>query len=705
MVGMREKVKPKFSRTPKPNPYLEKYFPKGKLKLDEKDYEENRRLNQGVLRGAIEDVKEMLAEIAETTDKYLGTISTRLANVNPKLRAFMTEFEFDLGVKAAEDVQSVYPLLDKAKTTMSRADFKDWDYARKHGQEEKINELIDKYDLRKEHDATRATLDRVYAESEDVGMGMGFIQNYWPRVVKSPRRYLAYLKRGKDWPIYKEAIQKRADELGFTVSELSEEIQADIIANMIASGFTGLGGVSFTKQRRVAKIDPKLNRFYMDSDAALVAYLHQMRKHIEIRKFFGKVPKEITEHKKRLTLATQKLKELKAANAPKDKIRAIEDDIKDYTKVIERYKENRDYTENIGAYILELRAKGYIEEGQEKTVQDILHARFHERGATGIFAAYKNASYIDTMGSPISAFTQIGDSAWSGYEYGTIKALKNIGKAATGKSLITKEAVGIERMAQEFADPGSLAKAVNKVFKIVGLDKIDSIGKEAVLNAAFEDYVAKAKKDPERLKKEISIVFKSEADTDSAIKDLQNGKVTRNTKLLVYSKLCEFQPINKSETPEGYLKAGNGRLFYMLKTFTIKQFDVYRNVCYNKIKNGNAAEKVQGIKNLIRLSMFFVLANATADELKDWVLGRETSFKDRTIDNALRLLGVSKFITWEARKEGLGTAMGKQILPPFKFINNLYKDLTKDDVKVPKTIESIPVFGKIAYWHMKENVD
>ena len=320
-----------------------------------------------------------------------------------------------------------------------------------------------------------------------------------------------------------------------------------------------------------------------------------------------------------------------------------------------------------------------------------------------MWAGYKNLSYIDTMGSPISALTQIGDLAWSSYDTGIIRTLKNVSKAVRGKSRITKEDVGIERMAQEFADSGSLASAVNKVFTLVGLDKIDSIGKEALLNGAFDKYQNQAKKNPEKLKREIRRIFGKE--TDQVVKDFAEGTVNDNTKLLVYSRLLDFQPVSKSEMTQGYLTAGNGRLFYMLKTFTLKQFDAFRNEAYNKIKNGDRMEKIQGIKNLVHLAMFFVLANATADELKDWVLGRETSFKDRTVDNALRLLGVSKFITWEARKEGIGTAMGKQILPPFKFINNLYKDLTKDNVKVPKTIESVPVVGKIAYWHMKENVD
>jgi hypothetical protein len=160
-----------------------------------------------------------------------------------------------------------------------------------------------------------------------------------------------------------------------------------------------------------------------------------------------------------------------------------------------------------------------------------------------------------------------------------------------------------------------------------------------------------------------------------------------------------------SEMPEKCLSAGNGRLFYMLKTFTLKQFDIYRNEVYNKLRHGSRAEKLQAIKNLVRLTMFFVMANAGADELKDFVLGRKTDFEDRATDNMLRLFGVSKFVTWKARTEGVGSAATRQILFPVKFIDALSKDIIKaGDGKGLEVLSSAPIVGKLAYWHMGRGV-
>jgi len=367
------------------------------------------------------------------------------------------------------------------------------------------------------------------------------------------------------------------------------------------------------------------------------------------------------------------------------------------------YAMQRDYTENINSYILELIENKEIAPRHERIVNEILHARFHEKGTRGVVQMYKNFSYMDTMGSPISALTQIGDLAWAAYEGGLIRALKYAAKAAVGKSRITKEDIGVERIAQEFADPGTMGNMVTKVFKVTGLEKIDSIGKEALLNTVLEKYQKRAKNDPAGLKREIRPIF--EGETDSVIDDLLNDEITDNVKLLVYSRLIDFQPVGLSEMPQKYLDAGNGRLFYMLKTFTIKVFDVFRNEAFGKIRNGNRAEKVQGLKNLVMLSMFLVLANAGADELKDLVLGRKTDLEDRVVDNLLRLFGVSKFVTWKARTEGVGSALAKQVLPPFKFIDSLSKDIvTAGDEKGLEVLGSVPVVGKLAYWHIGRGV-
>ena len=61
-----------------------------------------------------------------------------------------------------------------------------------------------------------------------------------------------------------------------------------------------------------------------------------------------------------------------------------------------------------------------------------------------------------------------------------------------------------------------------------------------------------------------------------AVKDFEANKVTYLTEFYSVCKLADYQPIWISEMPEMYAKAGNGRIFYMLKSFTLKMFDIFR---------------------------------------------------------------------------------------------------------------------------------
>lgn len=681
-----------------------------KGKVTDKEYIENRKSRKNIKLIAETNIAKTASEIKTGIDKFTGSISTRLGRVSVKLKNKIRKLDFYIKRQSNDDMRSVKPLLKKARDKMSRDDYADWDYARKNSDAKKINELVSKYGLEREYKVYREVLDRIRKEAVDVGLEIGEVKEYAPRILKDSEGFLTAIGRDPQWGDITERLKDRARELEISIEDMSQDQKAMIVSNMILGGQTGLGGPPATKQRRLEKIPPSLNIYYMDSDSALMSHIYGMRKAIEARKFFGKIPKKVADIRKRLHTVQTKLrdtkKQLKIEKDEKN-IAELEDRknklfglTQEYWGDIEKYAMQRDFRDNISTYIIELIDSGEIKPHQENTVRDILKARFSERGAHGIAQGYKNLSYIDTMGSPISALTQIGDLAWSAYEGGLINTLKNVYKSVAKKSRITKEDVGLERIAQEFEDATTLGKAVSIVFKAVGLEKIDSIGKEALLNTAFEKYKKQASKQPEKLKEKIRDIFEEE--TDTVIQDLQNDVVTDNVKLLVYSRLIDFQPVALSEMPEKYLTAGNGRVFYMLKTFTLKQFDVYRNEIYNKLRYGDKSEKIQAMKNFVRLTMFFVMANAGADELKDWVLGRKTDFRDRVVDNALRLFGVSKYITWKARTEGVGTAFFKyQIMPPFKFVDSITKDIsTAGDEKGLETVASIPVVGKLAYWHM-----
>jgi hypothetical protein len=500
----------------------------------------------------------------------------------------------------------------------------------------------------KEYSAMRKTLDDLYKRSQEVGYDFGYLKHYHPRMIKDSRGFIDHLQNSPEWSSISAAIKAKENALQRFLTEDEKAVLINTMIRGYGNGKISLSEIGNMKDRAIDIIDAELNQFYLGSDASLIKYIEKTNEAIQTRKFFGKRAEGL----------------------------------------------GYDIDSNVGEYTLKLLEEGKITPKQEVELVEILRARFNPKSMRGALGVYKNLSYIDTMGSPTSAITQIGDLAWSLYKAGVRETGKGLFRAVAGKSKITKRDLGIDVIAEEFADPTKSAKAVNKVFKAIGLEKMDTIGKETLVNAVIGKMERQAKAGDPKLLESLRTVLGDEA--EATLQNLKDGEITENVKLIAFNTLSDFQPITLSEMPQAYITGGQGRIFYMLKSFTLKQFDIYRNEVYQQIANPKT--RVQGLKNLVALSAAFIMMNATADELKDLLLGRKTKMSDRLVDNMLRMVGFSKFVIYKARMEGLGSASIRQILPPMKFIDATYKDFFNDTSKGLETVQSIPLGGKLYYW-------
>lgn len=621
---------------------------------------QQRLVNEANKKGEIaEKVGEIGKDIKRLTGAALTPISTRLKNISPKLRARLRRFEFNISRQIQEDEKVLVPFLDKYKK-MDKNDRVILDYAMKNGDVDLINEMSSKYDMAQEVESVREMLNNIYKRADEAGMEISYRDNFFPRHVKDAEGLLNYFQKTEMWDDISKGIEQKELELGRI---LTTEEKAHLI-NTLLRGYKSaqitLAKPGALKERNVDRVSADIDKFYNTSDQALLRYISVVNDAIETRKFFGKGSTGLLQN--------------------------IDD--------------------SVGYFVMKELQEGNINITDAKEVSDIMKARFNRGQMSTLWRVYKNFSYIDTMGSPISAITQLGDLAFAMYKSGVYRTLKAFAPATVKRSQVSREDIGIEKIAQEFQDTSKSANAVSTVFKAVGLDRIDAIGKETLINSSLERFQQAAKKDSKELRAELEVIFEEE--TDSVIQDLKDGKITENIKLLLFNQLLDLQPVALSEMPEAYLKSGNGRIFYMLKSFTIKQIDVYRNEVFAEIRKGNT---VQGLKNLTRLMAFFVMMNASADFLKDLVLGREKEPEDYLVDNILRAFAISKFQIYTARREGVGTAAAKTILPPFKFIDSMYKDIDKAIRKKGtnpndlKTIQSIPVTGKMYYWWFGAGAD
>ena len=591
--------------------------------------------------------------------KIAEPISTRLKKINPSLKNKLRRYEFDLKQTTLQDEKAVTPFL-VAYEKLSEKDRADLDIALKNSDMATVNEIAERNNMTEAVSKAKEALGALHKRAKKTGLDIGFIKDYFPRKVKDYKAMLEYFGKQDTWPAMQRALMQKEESLG---RNLEEDEKVDLFNSMLKGrpqvGASKPGGL---KKRQISKIEPELNQFYQESPQALLNYIYKVNDFIEARRFFGKSVKG--------------------------------------SEMNEKTLEN-----SIGSFVLGLLESGEIKGSQAQEVSDILKARFAQRGTSGLVSAVKNVTYIETMGSVISAVTQIGDIGFSLYKNGFYKTGSALLDTLANKAQVTKEDIGIERIAEEFAEKSTTASALNNIFKLTGLSYMDRLGKQTQINAAFKKYSELAQSPSKEFKDEMKVIFGDEA--EQTISDFKNQVVSDNVKYMLFSELADVQPVALSEMPEYYLNSGNGRIFYMLKTFTIKQIDLFRNEVFLQMKDN----PTKAIGNLIKLSSMLMLANATSDIIKDLLLGRPSDPEDYVIDNLLRLLGLSKYTLYKFKKEGVKEGMTSFVVPPFgESITSASKDVDKMikgefDPSKAEIIKSVPLLGKIYYWWFGAGLD
>ncbi len=588
--------------------------------------------------------------IAELGSDIFTPISTRLGKINPILKSAIRRYAFNTGMNSTEDKKAIKPLVDG----LGKMDIKDYrilDFALKNKDQAKVDEILVKYNLTEQFQQVRKTLDNIFDEAKEVGLDLNYIEEYFPRQVKRDMvsEYLAALRGRDDWSQIQAALDEVDPENVYT-----DEEKADFV-NAYLRGFASkkilLAASGFTKERTVDYITPEFNKYYESSPTALIHYVDGMRFGIEARRLFGK-----------------------------DKAEG-----------------------SIGDYVRQLVEEGSIDGKNEEEVKKILKALVDQQGTRGVVTWAKNASYIYTMGSPISAVTQLADLAFSLAENGYYNTGVSLGRAVFRQSKITKEDIGIEHIIQEFDGESSSAKAVRKIFKAVGLEYMDSLGKETYINSALKRLQKQAKGNSPEFQAYMEQIFGDEA--KQTTEDLLNGTASENVKFLLFSELSDVQPISMAEMPVSYLNSGNGRVFYMLKTYTLKLLDVHRRKWIDEIASGDPKRMANGVKNLVSLTAALMVMGVATDALKDMLMGRKFNIDDLFVDNIIKLAGISRYQIYKSRDEGIMNAFWQTLfVPP---IGSPINDLSKDVIQMSKgkrilkdsdTLQGVPVGGKLYYW-------
>jgi len=631
---------------------------------------------------------DLLEDLVRQSEDFLGVLSTRVGNISPDLKRRLRRFDFQLLAAIRTDTRGVVTYL-KGINKIPKNDRSDLDLALKNGDIATIKRIDRENGLEEAHERVRETLKGLYARADAAGIEVRYLEGFWPRVIKNPKKLLEKLHGSRAWSQISAALQEKETELG----RVLEDDEKAYLVNSLLRGFNvaqiRLSKPNALKERRIDVVTADLNVFYADSEAALISYITTVNEAIEANKFFGKGKLDKSEK-----LTPEERREL--SDSEKARLKQKKIDLK-FANI----------KDSIGVFVMEEVSKGNINAADEAELSKLLDARFI-RGRISFFVGFlKDTSYITILGNPINALTQLGDLAFSVYKSGVWRTTKSFFNAATKQSAITKESIGIDRVAAEFTSGARRSeKAVRLAFKFSGLSFLDNVGKETTINAVIDKYRKIAKKPTPAFLEMMDRVLGDEA--AQTIKDLKEGAITENVKFLAFNELADVQPISLSEVPVNYLKAKNGKILYALKTYQIKLLDVFRNESFAKMNT----DPVEGITNFLRLIFALVSVNASADMIKNFVMGRPFDVSDLLANNILKIMGFNRYTIYRVKADGPARVLAEQILPPTQILDNIYKDsetafrigstLTFQDVPElllkARSVQNIPLGGKLFYW-------
>ena len=709
------------------------------------------------------DEKEAKQYKPKQTRDYLRTWSSQVNRIDPRITELFRRFqkrESDIlreYTKASEPFAKTLKRLStrsgkRLATKKTKATYTALKLALLNGDTDTVSKILTGRQY-KQYQTWKTAHEKLHEQALAVGLDMGHIDNHFPREVVAYDSYLKWAT-GKTTVGKKSKLTEAIIDAQTKIGRTLTDVEKVSLANTLLKNENGVlttANVNWTKPRKIDVVTDDILKFYDDPHNTLARYANGMSKRIAQAQFLGGRPNRYS---------IRKLpKELKAKGLGiyDNKIRQFYQDenglivfqnrrdpaIGNYLEALRMLEQERNglpylsTKDQIGNMIIDIQTRVPLNQPQVQRLQQLMEDYFRNDSSHWFFSGFRNLGYLSSMGSIFSAITQLGDLGVSIYRQAQgrtlglfrpstyTRILSEVFKSLTNLNKYKLKNLGIDnKVLQELSDNQTVLQRITSiVFSLSLLKTFDKVGKESYMNSVMKKYEKASKqaikgknnKAVKDLRSRIGSKF-DRSETEQVIRDLSRGKVTELTELLAYSELLDIQPVARSEVPVGYMRHPNGRIFYMLKTFMLKRFDIYVNETQRLVKQG---KPVQAISNLFFLGFILASAEASADTIKDWMAGRKTPLGELVEANLLKLIGFSRYHYYNVINSEPSKAVAKFFFPPFDYIDdpwldykfikgrldrykntqNAWKFAMRDfEKRGARWIKHIPVFGKHLYW-------
>lgn len=657
------------------------------------------------------EVRNLASEAFRSTRSRIAEYSTKVAEMLQRYENGVHQDMKKYKVAIESYAESYSKLTEKQKMM--------WADAVYSGNVELKNALVKEFNI----DIT--SFDAMQEELRDRAVSVGLVDHlvdgyYHHRKIKDYEGLMLHLhEENPDIAnMIDVEIERRSKKFAREGKGFSKNDRYQVIGDMLNAGYGNvIKKPAGSKERMIRTIPPSALKFYADPISSAIEGTYDMTDAVNIRETFG-----VTSRKKELVKLRSLSRRIDKLRNEETRLAKGKDNEKRLGQIASEKLMLRSEFNDMGNKleesegILETSIAAVISETVDKKDQqqviDLLRGRIKQRGAYGVVSAARNIMLATTLGNPLSAITQLGDFAFIIYDTGVLNTMSATARAIAStvqKGQLTRKYFDFGHSISDFTSSSSTAKMLDKVLTYSGLKSIDLFGKEVHLQASLKKWgdVAKSGDNKRFFAKWERYLGE---DTQATFDDLRDGKETERVVFMLFNALSDKQPISLSELPQAYLKGGNLRVFYMLKTFSIKALNVMYDEAALEIKRGNYAKAGLKVTYLVTL---LAACGAGADEIKELLLtmtGSKIDTKDRsfdgmmkalddnTVDNMFQLFLLNRYSMAKGIKQDRFISnVIDGVLPPVRFADHFIADIfgiINGEGYKAKSIQDIPLIGK-----------
>ena len=513
------------------------------------------------------------------------------------------------------------------------------------------------------------TLDQIYGELRKAGIKLPYLEGYIPRNLRDRNGLRAYygLKSAEVSEIDKR-LASLAKRLGKKVVDLTAEEESLVYNTNLIKNFvmTGRGKAGFTKARSIDEITEDTLPFYDDFESSIYGYINNAYRTIETSNLFGK--------------------------------QAI--------KKADGYL--YDIDESIGEMLAREVTKRSISKEDLPEIKRLVRLAVDTpKTPNQVFDIVQSIGYGQTITNYLSTLMQFGDVPHHIRRNGLFPTFEALLNPLNRKDIKAEEILG-NVISAEMGTTKGVAKGFRRFVEklldspLSGFSQLDKFMKTGYLKGALASASKKIKTEKgfQQLREDYAEAFGD--DFAALVQDLRAEKLSDNVLDYLFLDASDLYPTSHLEQISAVANQPNWRILTMLKSYTLKSIydgTVRRDI----IGNAKKGRYEEAAKNLLYLTMFLGMSEATLMEAKDFMLGRGFNAGDipnNFGDGALRVLGFNRYVVDRYLARGdIEGAILETVSPPAIILNDAFKD-GKDAINKELTLEnsrtigSLPIIGR-----------